>query len=126
MISPTFKAKQGLPVSVTTNSNTRPVSVRTAEENEIDQLNNTPAAKRIYNAKLYGGAAGAAVPLTIAAVALVKSRKMFADSPIVKNLARAAIALAGVYFAVPAAKIASSVSKTLTVFFSTRGNSNVN
>jgi len=124
MISPTSTVSQ-VPVSLTTNSNTRPVSIRTAPENQIDQLNNTPNAKKLYNAKVYGGAAGAAVPLTIAAVSLIATKKAFAKNPVAKGLMRTIVAAAGVCLAVPAANVASSISKTLTVFFSTRGKSNV-
>jgi len=111
----------GLPVSLTTNSDTRPVSVRTATDNEIDQLNNTPNAKKLYNAKLIGGAVGAAIPLTAAVIGMVKAGKF--ESNKVKTGLRVLIAGAGLYLSVGAAKAGAAVSKTLTVFFSTRDKS---
>lgn len=114
-----------LPVSLTTSPNTRPVSVRTAQENEIDQINNTPSAKRLYNAKLIGGAIGAAAPLALSAVVLLKTKNVFKEAAVLKGVMRTAIAAAGVYLAVHAAKAGTAISKTLTIFASTRGENKV-
>ncbi|HBG49778.1 MAG TPA: hypothetical protein DDW90_09825 [Cyanobacteria bacterium UBA9971] len=122
MIGPTSTVSQ-IPVSLTTNSNTRPVSVRTAPENEIDQINNTPNMKKLYNAKLYGGVVGAAVPLALSAVCIAKTKNILKEAPKLKALLRVGIAAAGVYLMAPATKMAASLAKTLTIFASTRGNS---
>jgi len=120
MVGPISTVSQ-VPVSLTTNSNTRPVSVRTAPENEIDQINNTPNMKKLYNAKLYGGIVGAAVPLALSAVCIAKTKNILKEAPKLKALLRTGMALAGICLAAPAAKMAASFSKTLTIFTSTRG-----
>ena len=118
----------GVPVSLTTKADERPVSVRTAQDNQIDQINNTPNAKKIYNAKLIGGAIGAAVPLTVAIVSLVKAKGNLAQSAILSKLkavGQGILALAALYVTPKLAKLTSSASEALTVFFSTRGKSDV-
>jgi len=123
MISPASTTPQALPVSLTTNPNTRPVSTRTAVENEIDQINNTPNAKKVYDAKVYGGALTAAVPLALALFGIVKAKNNFKNSPKLRTLVQAGIAAVGLYIAIPAAKIGAAISKTLVIFASTRGKS---
>jgi hypothetical protein len=110
---------------LTTKADTRPVSVRTATENEIDQINNTPNAKKLYNAKLIGGAIGAAVPLTVALVSLVKAKGNLSGGVVSKLIAggQGILAAAALCLTVKAAKAGTAVSNAVTVFFSTRGKS---
>ena len=121
-ISPA-QLQQSLPVSLTTKADTRPVSVRTAPDNEIDQLNNTPNAKKLYNAKLIGGSIGAAIPLTAAVICLAKARTNSKTGHKLKAIFQTGLVAAGLYLTVGAAKVGSAVSNALTVFFSTRGKS---
>jgi len=124
-VSSVTPATTALPVSVTTNKDSRPVSVRTAPENEIDQLNNTPNAKKLYNAKVYGGIAGGTIALTAGVLGFIATRNVLPAHNITRKTLRSAILLAGAAISVPAARIASNVSHALTVFFSTRGESKV-
>lgn len=126
MIQPTaLSPASTMPVSVTTNKDTRPVSIRTAQENEIDQLNNTPNAKRLYNAKIAGGVVGAVIPLALAVAGVSKTRNFLQEATKFRTVLQAGIAAAGIYFAVPMAQAGAAVSKALTVFVSTRGKGKV-
>jgi len=131
MTSPVINStmSQGIPVSVTTNQNTRPVSVRNAPENEIDQLNNTPNAKKIYNSRIIGGVIGGAIPLGITAWSLISAWKGFKGSkkivPLLKNTGKAALGITSALLIGGAIKVGAKVSNALTVFFSTRGKSEV-
>jgi hypothetical protein len=128
MTSPITGIPSNIPVSLTTNQNTRPVSVRTAQENEIDQLNNTPNAKKLYNAKIIGGAIGGALPLGVAAWAFVSAKNNWKNTDNkaankTKALIKAAVGTACLVFVPKMIDMGKSLSKNLTVFFSTRGKS---
>lgn len=121
-ISPTQLSPQ---VSLTTNADTRPVSVRTAQDNAIDQINNTPNAKKLYNAKIIGGSIGAAIPLTVAAVSFLQARGLNKAGQPISAFIKTGLGIFAASFTVAAAKIGASASNALTVFFSTRGKSSV-
>jgi len=124
-VSSVSPAASSIPVSVTTNKDTRPVSVRTAPENEIDQLNNTPNAKKLYNAKVYGGIVGGTIPLTAGIIGFIATKNKMQAHNITRKIVRSALLIGGALLSIPAAKIASGISHALTVFFSTRGTSKV-
>lgn len=110
------------PVSLTTNKDSRPVSVRTATENEIDQINNSPMAKKLYNAKVYGGVLGAVIPLGLAITGVFKAGSNWQNKKFT-SAAWAGAAAIGAALTIKGAQIGASVSNALTIFFNTRGKS---
>lgn len=112
---------QGLPLSLTTNQSTRPVSVRTAQENEIDQINNTPNAKKLYNARVYGGIIGGSIPLITGLTSLIFSKINWKNSK-PKSVFLALAGLAATALTIKGAQAGAAISKAITVFFNTRGN----
>lgn len=109
-----------IPVNATAKADTKPVSAKIAPDNEIDQIENSPNAKKLYTAKLIGGSIGAAVPLSVALVSILKARTNWKAGNVMKLILQAGIAVAALSLTTEAAKIGAAVSNALTIFFSTR------
>jgi len=103
-------------------TDSKPISIRIAPENKIDEINRSPNSKKLYNAGIIGGSLGTVLAAGLAIGGMLASKK---TTPILKELNKGMTAVAGVVsaaiLAIPFAFAGSKLAQTLTVFVKTRG-----